>query len=60
MADSGYFSKIPALGLWASKRAGAKSEIRNPKAEIGKLAGIGSALNTQAPGASLSRDYRTE
>ena len=37
-----------------------KSEGRNPKAEIAKLSGIGSALNTEATGASVSRSDRTE
>jgi hypothetical protein len=35
-----------------------KSEGRNPKAEIAKLSGIGSALNTEATGASVPRNNR--
>jgi hypothetical protein len=35
-------------------------EGRNPKAELAKLSGIGSALNTEATGASVSRNDRTE
>jgi hypothetical protein len=36
------------------------AEIRNPKAEIAKLSGIGSALNTEAAGTSVSRNDCTE
>jgi pimeloyl-ACP methyl ester carboxylesterase len=35
-------------------------EIRNPKAWIAKLSGVGSALNTEATDASVSRGDRTE
>jgi hypothetical protein len=31
-------------------------EIRNPKAEVAKLPGVGSALDTEAAGASVSRN----
>jgi hypothetical protein len=37
-----------------------KSETRNPRAEIAQLSGIGSALDTEATGASVSRSDRTE
>jgi hypothetical protein len=37
-----------------------KPEIRNPKAEIAELPGIGSGLNAEATGPSVSCSDRTE